>query len=67
IDKPWVRMIVTPNLMLQHLTTREPDLNMIEVAIVSFQHVLASEGLLSNDEVVIPEPRPEAAYAPGGD
>lgn len=67
IDKPWVRMIVTPNLMLQHLTTREPDLNMIEVAIVSFQHVLASEGLLSNDDVVIPEPRPEAAYAPGGD
>ncbi|MEO1644116.1 MAG: DUF1385 domain-containing protein, partial [Chloroflexota bacterium] len=67
IDKPWVRVIVTPNLMLQHLTTREPDLDMIEVAIVSFQHVLASEGILSEEEVVIPDPKPEAAYAPGGD
>lgn len=67
IDKPWVRAIVTPNLMLQHLTTREPDLDMIEVAIVSFQHVLASEGIITQDDVVIPDPKPEAAYAPGGD
>lgn len=65
IDKPIVRLIVTPNLMLQHLTTREPDLDMIEVAIVSFQHVLASEGIMTEEEVVIPDPRPEAAYAPG--
>ncbi|MGJ3238257.1 MAG: DUF1385 domain-containing protein [Anaerolineae bacterium] len=65
IDKPWVRVIVTPNLMLQHLTTREPDLDMIEVAIVSFKHVLASEGLLAREDVVIPAPKPEAAYAPG--
>ena len=67
IDKPWVRMIVTPNLMLQHLTTREPDLDMIEVAIVSFKHVLASEGLLTAEEVVIPPAKPEAGYAPAGD
>lgn len=67
LDKAWVRFIITPNLMLQHLTTREPDLHMIEVAIVSFKHVLASEGLLSDDDVQIPAARPEAAYAPGGD
>lgn len=65
IDKPIVRLIVTPNLMLQHLTTREPDLDMIEVAIVSFQHVLASEGIITEEELVIPAARPEAAYAPG--
>lgn len=64
IDKPIVRLIVTPNLMLQHLTTREPDLNMIEVAIVSFKHVLLSEGLISPEEAAIPAPKPEAAYAP---
>ncbi|MGB7340981.1 MAG: DUF1385 domain-containing protein [Phototrophicaceae bacterium] len=67
LDKAWVRFIIKPNLMLQHLTTREPDLHMIEVAITSFQHVLASEGLLTDEEVVIPPARPEAAYAPGGD
>jgi uncharacterized protein YqhQ len=67
VHRPWVRMLVTPNLMLQHLTTREPDLNMIEVAIVSFKHVLASEGIITAEEAAIPAPRPEAAYAPAGD
>jgi uncharacterized protein YqhQ len=60
IDNPIVKLIVKPNLALQHLTTRQPDLHMIEVAIVAFKHVLASEGLLKRDELVIPEPRPEA-------
>lgn len=67
LDKAWVRTIVTPNLMLQHLTTREPDLDMIEVAIVSFQQVLVSEGLMSADEFEIPPAKPEAGYAPAGD
>ena len=60
IKNPIVRLIVKPNLMLQHLTTRQPDLHMIEVAIVSFNHVLASEGLLPREELVMPPPRPEA-------
>jgi uncharacterized protein YqhQ len=60
IDNPVVKLLVKPNLALQHLTTRQPDLHMIEVAIVAFKHVLASEGLLKRDELVIPEPRPEA-------
>lgn len=67
VHRPWVRMLVTPNLMLQHLTTREPDLNMIEVAIVSFKHVLASEGIITQEEATIPVAKPEAAYAPAGD
>lgn len=60
LHNPLVRTIIKPNLALQHLTTRQPDLHMIEVAIVSFKHVLASEGLLTREEVTIPEPRPEA-------
>lgn len=68
IHRPIVALIVKPNLMLQHLTTREPDLHMIEVAIVSFKQVLASEGLISDEEAVIPAANPDAAYvAASGD
>lgn len=67
IDNPLVAFIVKPNLALQHLTTREPDLDMIEVAIVSFKHVLLSEKLIEPEEATIPAPKPEAAYAPAGD
>lgn len=39
----FVRVIAAPNLALQRLTTREPDLSMLEVSIAALQHVLASE------------------------
>jgi uncharacterized protein YqhQ len=68
MHRPWVRMIVKPNLMLQHLTTREPDLGMCEVAITSFKRVLLSEGLIDELEAAIPEPNPAAAApVPAGD
>jgi uncharacterized protein YqhQ len=54
IENPIIRIIVKPNLALQHLTTREPDLDMIEVAIVAFKRVLFSENLISEDEATIP-------------
>jgi uncharacterized protein YqhQ len=60
IKNPLVQFIVKPNLALQHLTTRQPDLHMIEVAIVAFKRVLVSEGMLASEEATIPEPRPEA-------
>lgn len=60
MHNPIVRLIVKPNLALQHLTTRQPDLHMIEVAIVAFKRVLVSEGLLRAEDAPIPEPRPEA-------
>jgi uncharacterized protein YqhQ len=60
MHRPWVRAMVQPNLALQHLTTRQPDLHMIEVAIVAFERVLVSEGMLTEAEAIIPEPRPEA-------
>ncbi len=43
IDKPWMRALVTPNLALQKLTTREPELDMLEVAISSFNHMMSAE------------------------
>ena len=67
LDKAWIRVMIKPNLALQHLTTNEPSLDMIEVAVVAFKRVLLSEGLLEADEAQIPPPRPEAAHAPGGD
>jgi uncharacterized protein YqhQ len=60
IEKPWVRVIVKPNLALQHLTTREPDRDMIEVAITAFKRVLLSEQLITEDGAAIPtELRPQ--------
>ncbi len=39
----FVRLIVKPNLALQHLTTREPDEKMLEVAITAFQTMRKAE------------------------
>lgn len=74
MHKPWVRVIVKPNLALQHLTTRQPTIEMIEVAIKAFKAVLASEGeaeaetalaadtVIEEEETNIPEPGdPEGA------
>lgn len=66
MDKPIVALIVKPNLALQHLTTRQPDLGMIEVAIVSFKRVLYSEGLITAEEAAVPEPDPQATAAAAG-
>jgi uncharacterized protein YqhQ len=40
---PIVRAIIRPNLALQHLTTREPSLEMIEVSIAAFNSMIAME------------------------
>jgi uncharacterized protein YqhQ len=41
--KPWVRTVMWPGLMLQKLTTREPDHEQLEVAIAAMQAVLDVE------------------------
>lgn len=64
IHRPWVRAIVTPNLALQHLTTRQPELEMVEVAIVAFKRVLLSEGLLREEEAAVPAANQTVAPAP---
>jgi len=43
MDSPFVKWIVRPNLALQHLTTREPDLEMLEVSIAAFNAMRAGE------------------------
>ncbi|RMG93907.1 MAG: DUF1385 domain-containing protein [Chloroflexi bacterium] len=43
-DKRLVRWLTKPNLALQRLTTQEPDMEMLEVAIAAFERVLAFEG-----------------------
>ena len=42
-DKRWVRTVMWPGLMLQNLTTREPDEEELEVAIRALETVLAVE------------------------
>ena len=65
LEKPWIRFMIQPNLALQHLTTNQPSLDMIEVAIVSFKRVLHSEGIIPAEEAEIPDARPEAGHSPG--
>lgn len=40
LDSPLFRALVAPGMLLQRLTTREPDLSQIEVALASFRRVL---------------------------
>jgi uncharacterized protein YqhQ len=50
----WVRALMWPGMQLQKLTTREPELDQLAVAIVSLEAVLANEtpGELSADDLL---------------
>jgi uncharacterized protein YqhQ len=52
--KPWVRALMYPGLQLQRLTTREPDLDQLAVAIAGLEAVLAVEtpGELGTEQLV---------------
>jgi uncharacterized protein YqhQ len=41
--KAIIRALAAPNLALQRLTTREPDVSMLEVAITALKRVLETE------------------------
>lgn len=45
MDKGWVRALMRPGLGLQRLTTREPTLEQLEVAITSLRAVMTAEQL----------------------
>jgi uncharacterized protein YqhQ len=47
--KRWVRGLMWPGLMLQNLTTREPDEPQLEVAIRALEEVLAVESTVSDE------------------
>jgi uncharacterized protein YqhQ len=43
MQRRWVRLLARPGLLLQKLTTREPDLDQLEVAIASLRAVFTAE------------------------
>ena len=49
-DNPLVRIAITPGLLLQKLTTRQPDDSQIEVAIASLKAVVPPEDLAPEQE-----------------
>jgi uncharacterized protein YqhQ len=49
IHRKWVRVLMRPGLALQKLTTREPDLDQLEVAIASLRAVMTSTQLAEVD------------------
>jgi uncharacterized protein YqhQ len=60
-----VRLLMAPGLWLQRLTTREPTLDQIEVAIASLRAVLSAEELAEvearSSSAVSTSPRPAVA------
>jgi uncharacterized protein YqhQ len=48
--KRWVRAVMWPGLMLQNLTTREPDEEQLAVAIAALEKVLAEEQPLAEGD-----------------
>ncbi len=53
----WMRVLLAPGLLMQKLTTREPEDDMIEVAVTALKRVLEDDGLSA--------PADEAARADG--
>ena len=45
LDSKLVRLLIKPNLALQHLTTREPSLDMLEVSIAAFNAMRTEEDI----------------------
>jgi uncharacterized protein YqhQ len=43
LDSPIAQLIVRPNLALQHMTTRQPSLDMLEVSITAFNAMRSGE------------------------
>ncbi len=53
---PFVRLLIYPGLLLQRLTTREPDLRMVEVAIAALKPVLVADGVVAPDALEMEVP-----------
>ena len=64
-DNPIIKILIKPGLALQKMTTREPDLSMLEVSIAALQRLLEEEQLAVKPETTkvsetaaVPEPDP---------
>lgn len=62
-DNPIVRFAIQPNLELQYFTTREPNDEQIELAILALRSVLVLDGVLSDEPVGALTPRALPALA----
>ena len=49
MKRGWVRVLMRPGLLLQRLTTREPELDQLEVAIASLRAVFTAEQRIEVD------------------
>ncbi|MDR3574957.1 MAG: DUF1385 domain-containing protein [Anaerolineaceae bacterium] len=56
LESPIVRFLIRPNLALQHLTTRQPDLGMLEVAIAAFNTMYALENSIPLNPINLQQP-----------
>jgi uncharacterized protein YqhQ len=70
MDWAWVRVLMKPGLLLQRLTTREPALDQVEVAVASLRAVFTAEQLAEVESRAtrrapgaLAPPRPAAAGA----
>lgn len=61
-ENPLMKILIAPGLALQGLTTRQPDLSMLEVSIAALKKLLAEEQLAME---VQPAESAEALTAPG--
>jgi uncharacterized protein YqhQ len=61
-ENPLMKLLIAPGLALQGLTTREPDLSMLEVSIAALKKLLVEEQLAME---VQPVESAEALTAPG--
>jgi uncharacterized protein YqhQ len=52
-NHPLVKMVITPGLSLQRLTTREPDEQQLEVAIRSMNEALEVNAGYADDRIVV--------------
>lgn len=62
-DNVVFKVLRKPGMLLQKLSTREPDDSMLEVSLTSFKNVLYMDGLMEEpkEESVMEEPTEEAA------
>ncbi|RLD12897.1 hypothetical protein DRI50_08285, partial [candidate division KSB1 bacterium] len=63
LDNPLVRLGIAPGLWLQHITTKEPDAQQLEVAIVALKSALGEEyaSELADDPIIRSEVVPVTA------
>lgn len=52
VNNPLIRVMIKPNLALQKMTTRQPEDDMVEVAIRALNSVLNAEGLPSKGQQI---------------